>query len=135
MRADSHVGPEHNAPLTEVLYIVAALTFVDLGMPPCYARPGHTLWHFSDLLITPYEVRLPTQSGDCRGHGQGARDGEEDAAKGDTEGADTWLRIIVAIGELGFFLIAPTMAAGVVRWWILGWHLGSPFLSRVGHRA
>jgi hypothetical protein len=34
-------------------------------------------------------------------HGEGARDGGSDAAQGDDEGADTWLRIIVAIGTPG----------------------------------
>ena len=32
-------------PIISSAVVAAALTFVDLGSPSCYARPGHTLWH------------------------------------------------------------------------------------------
>src|SRR5215472_15965777 len=63
MRADPHAGPEHNSSTSEVLYIDAALTFVDLGMPPCYARPGHTSWHNAEERSRSNHVRFSTESG------------------------------------------------------------------------
>src|SRR5215831_8183596 len=63
MRADSHAGPEPKRSTSEVLYIDAALTFVDLGIPPCYARPGHTLWHDSEEVTAKRDVCLAALSG------------------------------------------------------------------------
>src|SRR5215471_17072693 len=63
MRADSHPGPEPKRSTSEVLYIDAALTFVDLGIPPCYARPGHTLWHDSEMTNSAAHFRLQARTG------------------------------------------------------------------------
>jgi len=75
MRADSHPGPEPKRSTSEVLSIDAALTFVDLAIPPCYARPGHTSWHNAEERSPPNDVRFSTESGHAEVAATGQREG------------------------------------------------------------
>lgn len=40
-----------------------------------------------------------------------------------------------AFGSVLFFLAAPAMVAGVVPWWLTGWHMGRPLPGGVAQQA
>ncbi len=44
-------------------------------------------------------------------------------------------RLGASVGSFLFFLVAPGVVAGLVPWWISGWHMRPPFLGWQSLRA
>jgi protein-S-isoprenylcysteine O-methyltransferase Ste14 len=44
-------------------------------------------------------------------------------------------RLAASVGTFLFFLVAPGVVAGLVPWWISGWHIRPPFLGWQSQRA